>query len=100
MRILWIVDGHGWGHDIQSEQIAERLPNYDHHFISRKRHPFPAARSGYLMERMDVFLERLSKIDCDIIMAMHIAALEPGMMLNAVGRLGMKSNGVEMEILT
>jgi len=31
---------------------------------------------------------------------MHIAALEPGMMLNAVGRLGMKSNGVEMEILT
>jgi len=52
------------------------------------------------MERMDVFLERVSKIDCDIIMAMHIAALEPGMMLNAVGRLGMKSNGVEMEILT
>jgi hypothetical protein len=92
MTILWIVDGQGWGHDIQSKQIAELLPHYDHKFISRKRHP----KARNLMEIPEVYFERMRGMNADLIVAMHPEGCDPSLMHKAVLRLGMKTNGMEI----
>jgi hypothetical protein len=86
MTILWIVDGQGWGHDIQSKYIAERLPQYDHYFIPVNRSP----------KNHELYCERIRAINADLIVAMHPAGIPTEMSLKAVCRLGMKTNGVEI----
>jgi hypothetical protein len=89
---MWIVDGQGWSHDIQSKQIADRLPQYEHLFISRKRVP----GHRFIMEIPELYFERMRRMNADLIVAMHPGGIDPALMEKAVLRLGMKTDGMEI----
>ena len=90
--ILWITDGLGWGHDAQSKEISQRLPQYHHEYVFRKRGQYLGGNS-WLMEPLDKVRSRITKTKPDIIVAMHPGQIDESFDgINVIWRMGMKSN--------
>lgn len=86
MKITWITDGHGWGHDAQVNELVKRIPGHDHTIIYRRR----AGRTfggKVILEIYELFVERLRKTEPDIIMAMHYRGVDESMLGIAICRV-------------
>ncbi len=72
-KILWIVDGVGWGYDNLSKAIEKELPNYSHVMIAKKclRVMYNNGKTGFVCEKDSEFQKRLDEIDADIILSMN-----------------------------
>jgi len=71
LKILWIVDGVGWGYDNLSKAIAEKLTQYEHVMIAKKvKRVMFGGKSGFICEDDD-FIQRVDAIDADLIVSMN-----------------------------
>lgn len=71
-KILWIVDGVGWGYDILSAAIAKELPGYEHVRIARNFIRVIAnEKSGFIYEPDEDFQKRIDTVDADLIISMN-----------------------------
>lgn len=71
-KILWIVDGVGWGYDNVAKAIEKELPNYQHVRIWKVRiRVVTKAGSGFVCEKDDSFQSRIDDIDADVIVSMN-----------------------------
>ena len=72
LKILWIVDGVGWGYDNLSRAIGKELINYEHETIAKKFvRVIVDGQSGFVCESDKDFMNRIDKIDADIIVSMN-----------------------------
>lgn len=71
-KILWIVDGVGWGYDNIAKAIEKKLPNYQHVRIWKIRIGVVTKEgSGLVVEKDDGFQGRIDDVNADIIMSMN-----------------------------
>ena len=89
MTILWITDGEGWGHDQLAQAVARRLSGYTHRFIARRK---VRIRDGFLLERLELFEQRILDIEWDLIVALHALAVPERFLHKSILRLGMKTS--------
>ena len=70
-KILWLIDGVGWGYDILSAAIAKELPGFEHVMLSRN--PKRREEGGRWILSADGdegFMKNIDEVDADLIVSM------------------------------
>lgn len=70
-KILWLIDGVGWGYDILSAAIAKELPGYEHVFVSKN--PKRRIEGGRLILSDDgdeLMMKNIDDVGADLIISM------------------------------
>lgn len=72
LKILWIVDGVGWGYDNLSIAVEKELPEYEHVRISKKvSRAIVLGQNAFVCEGDEVFQKRIDGIEADVIISMN-----------------------------
>ncbi len=71
IKILWLVDGVGWGFDNLSRAIEKELPNYEHIMLSRDIRQSYDKTGGIKYECDNGVMKRVGAIKADMIISMN-----------------------------
>ena len=72
VKVLWIVDGVGWGYDNLSKAVEKELPDYEHIMIAKKlTRVVISGKSGFICEDDKKFLKRIESVKADVIVSMN-----------------------------
>ncbi len=71
-KILWIVDGVGWGYDNLSKAVEKALPEYHHIRIWRIFVKVSIeGKNGFVSEDVESYQKRIDDMNADIIVSMN-----------------------------
>lgn len=71
-KILWIVDGSGWGYDNLSKAVEKALPEYLHIRIWKVVvRVLIDGKSGFVCEDDESFQKRIDDVNADTVVSMN-----------------------------